>query len=117
MYHITVYFYDLSNTFLSSIKSAIGNIYNLSVTAPTNAEKFKIWYSDYDTLPSDYHLQSTVYVNNAIEEIKNDLATLFSSNITGIKLNGSTLEVSFNNGTSVGKVSFEGIVEEETILS
>lgn len=58
-----------------------------------------------------------VYVNNAINELKNDLDNLFSSNITGIKLNGSTLEVSFNNGTSKGKVTFDGIAEEETIIS
>lgn len=56
-------------------------------------------------------------LDTELDGIKNDLAKLFSSNITGIKLNGSTLEVSFNNGTSVGKVSFEGIVEEETIIS
>lgn len=55
-----------------------------------------------------------------VAELKNDLVSLknlFSSNITGIKLNGTTLEVSFNNGTSKGIVTFDGIVEEETIIS
>lgn len=55
-----------------------------------------------------------------VAELKNDLVSLknlFSSNITGIKLNGTTLEVSFNNGTSKGIVTFDGIAEEETIIS
>lgn len=68
-----------------------------------------------------YELETPITItidgNEAVTQIKNDLTTLFSSNITSIKLNGSTLEVIFNNGTSVGKVSFEGIVEEETIIS
>ena len=85
-------------------------------------------YTDVETLRNSlqgvylyYELETpitkTIDGNEAVAQIKNDLAKLFSSNITGIKLNGSTLEVSFNNGTSVGKVSFEGIMEEETILS
>ena len=82
--------------------------------APTNATHFRVNIRSNNAISKS---SARVYVNNSIDELKNDLAKLFSSNITGIKLNGSTLEVSFNNGTSVGKVSFEGIAEEETIIS
>lgn len=71
-------------------------------------DDFVPYTGDGDTLTAD------------VAEIKNDLVSLknlFSSNITGIKLNGTTLEVSFNNGTSKGKVTFDGIAEEETIIS
>lgn len=85
--------------------------------APTNANSFRVQILNSDGITPSTAGHIGVYINNAIDELKNDLAKLFSSNITGIKLNGSTLEVSFNNGTSVGKVSFEGITEEETIIS
>lgn len=108
-------------SFMNTATTGTDVVSNVSVTefsaiAPSGSYKAIVWMRKTDIVQSDFE-RIHIYKNNSIAELKNDLAKLFSSNITGIKLNGSTLEVSFNNGTSVGKVSFEGIAEEETIIS
>lgn len=112
---VTFYFYAEDGTYLTNI-----DVSNGKVTSPNNAYSFYFVIGLTNSVSSLNVGDIRIYVDNAIDVLKNDLVSLknlFSSNITGIKLNGTTLEVSFNNGTSKGKVTFDGIAEEETIIS
>lgn len=83
-YWIGIACYKEDGTFLTLVKTANGNYTKAILTTPTNTAKYKVVLSFFSSMTPSQVGRVVSYVNNSIDEIKNDLDKLNSLPIGSI---------------------------------